>query len=106
MLLEYISISCCQSNFLLKPRVKKAFTFWAPSLSHATPRSPLSPPDDAQEEFLDLLDALLFHAQTYVPRLVRMEAFHLSLSQSVVLRHHWIHPFVQALKDRMASCQR
>ncbi|XP_039736931.1 U6 snRNA phosphodiesterase 1 isoform X3 [Pteropus medius] len=63
-------------------------------------------PYDAREEFMDLLDTLLFHAQTYVPRLVRMEAFHLSLSQSVVLRHHWIHPFVQALKDRMASCQR
>ncbi|KAB0384935.1 hypothetical protein FD755_006852 [Muntiacus reevesi] len=63
-------------------------------------------PYEAGEEFLDLLDALLCHAQTYVPRLVRMEAFHLSLSQSVVLRHHWILPFVQALKDRVASFQR
>ncbi|XP_020746382.1 U6 snRNA phosphodiesterase 1 isoform X2 [Odocoileus virginianus] len=63
-------------------------------------------PYEAREEFLDLLDALLCHAQTYVPRLVRMEAFHLSLSQSVVLRHHWILPFVQSLKDRVASFQR
>ncbi|XP_004483004.1 U6 snRNA phosphodiesterase 1 isoform X1 [Dasypus novemcinctus] len=63
-------------------------------------------PYEAREEFLDLLDALLPQAQTYVPRLVRMEAFHLSLSQSVVLRHHWILPFVQALKDRVASCQK
>ncbi|XP_012599423.1 U6 snRNA phosphodiesterase 1 isoform X3 [Microcebus murinus] len=63
-------------------------------------------PYEAKEEFLDLLDVLLPHAQTYVPRLVRMEAFHLSLSQSVVLRHHWILPFVQALKERMASIQR
>ncbi|XP_049558817.1 U6 snRNA phosphodiesterase 1 isoform X1 [Orcinus orca] len=63
-------------------------------------------PYEAREEFLDLLDVLLPHAQTYVPRLVRMEAFHLSLSQSVVLRHHWILPFVQALKDRVASFQR
>ncbi|KAM5295746.1 U6 snRNA phosphodiesterase 1 isoform 3-T3 [Glossophaga mutica] len=63
-------------------------------------------PYEAGEEFLDLLDEVLPHAQTYVPRLVRMEAFHLSLSQSVVLRHHWILPFVQALKDRMASRQR
>uniref|UniRef100_A0ABI7W0N5 U6 snRNA phosphodiesterase n=1 Tax=Felis catus TaxID=9685 RepID=A0ABI7W0N5_FELCA len=62
-------------------------------------------PYEAKEEFLDLLDMLLPRAQTYVPRLVRMEAFHLSLSQSVVLRHHWILPFVQALKDRMASFQ-
>lgn len=63
-------------------------------------------PYEAGEEFLDLLDEVLPHAQKYVPRLVRMEAFHLSLSQSVVLRHHWILPFVQALKDRMASRQR
>ncbi|KAM7058508.1 U6 snRNA phosphodiesterase 1 isoform 3-T3 [Molossus nigricans] len=63
-------------------------------------------PYEAREEFLDLLDELLPHAQTYVPRLVRMETFHLSLSQSVVLRHHWILPFIQALKDRMASRQR
>uniref|UniRef100_A0A2K5JF67 U6 snRNA phosphodiesterase n=1 Tax=Colobus angolensis palliatus TaxID=336983 RepID=A0A2K5JF67_COLAP len=63
-------------------------------------------PYEAKEEFLDLLEVLLPHAQTYVPRLVRMEAFHLSLSQSVVLRHHWILPFVQALKARMASFQR
>uniref|UniRef100_A0A4X1UZA3 U6 snRNA phosphodiesterase n=1 Tax=Sus scrofa TaxID=9823 RepID=A0A4X1UZA3_PIG len=63
-------------------------------------------PYEAREEFLDLLDVLLPHAQTYVPRLVRMEAFHLSLSQSVVLRHHWILPFVQVLKDRVASFQR
>ncbi|XP_004625995.1 U6 snRNA phosphodiesterase isoform X2 [Octodon degus] len=63
-------------------------------------------PYEAGEEFPDLLDVLLPHAQTYVPRLVRMEAFHLSLSQSVVLRHHWILPFMQALKDRMASFER
>ncbi|XP_049720467.1 U6 snRNA phosphodiesterase 1 [Elephas maximus indicus] len=63
-------------------------------------------PYEAGEDFLDLLDMLLPHAQTCVPRLVRMEEFHLSLSQSVVLRHHWILPFVQALKDRMASFQR
>nr|XP_020020163.1 U6 snRNA phosphodiesterase isoform X1 [Castor canadensis] len=63
-------------------------------------------PYEATEEFLDLLDVLLPHAQTHVPRLVRMEEFHLSLSQSVVLRHHWILPFVQALKDHMTSFQR
>ncbi|XP_006863631.1 PREDICTED: U6 snRNA phosphodiesterase isoform X2 [Chrysochloris asiatica] len=63
-------------------------------------------PYEAGEDFLDLLDMLLPHAQTHVPRLVRTEEFHLSLSQSVVLRHHWIVPFVQSLKDRVASCQR
>ncbi|XP_055001643.1 U6 snRNA phosphodiesterase 1 isoform X2 [Sorex araneus] len=63
-------------------------------------------PYGAREEFQELLAALLAHAQTYVPRLVGVEAFHLSLSHSVVLRHHWILPFVQALKDRLASSQR
>lgn len=63
-------------------------------------------PYEAKEEFLDLLDMLLPRAQKFVPQLVRMEEFHLSLSQSVVLRHHWILPFVQVLKDRMASFQR
>ncbi|XP_040838562.1 U6 snRNA phosphodiesterase isoform X3 [Ochotona curzoniae] len=62
-------------------------------------------PYEAGEAFLDLLDTLLRHAQVHVPWLVAMEAFHLSLSQSVVLRHHWILPFVQALKERLACCQ-
>lgn len=63
-------------------------------------------PYEAKEDFQDLLDMLLPRAQMFVPRLVLMEEFHLSLSQSVVLRHHWILPFVQVLKDRVASCQR
>ncbi|XP_031196828.1 U6 snRNA phosphodiesterase isoform X1 [Mastomys coucha] len=63
-------------------------------------------PYEAKEDFRDLLDMLLPRAQMFVPRLVLMEEFHLSLSQSVVLRHHWILPFVQVLKDRMASFQR
>uniref|UniRef100_A0A5F9DJG5 U6 snRNA phosphodiesterase n=1 Tax=Oryctolagus cuniculus TaxID=9986 RepID=A0A5F9DJG5_RABIT len=63
-------------------------------------------PYAAREEFLDLLDVLLRRAQACVPRLVGMEGFHLSLSHSVVLRHHWILPFVQALKDRLAAFQR
>ncbi|XP_004704696.1 U6 snRNA phosphodiesterase [Echinops telfairi] len=58
------------------------------------------------EEFLDLLDVLLRRAQACVPRLVRVDEFHISLSHSVVLRHHWILPFVQALKDRVASRHR
>lgn len=35
-----------------------------------------------------------------------MEEFHISLSQSVVLRYHWINPFVQSLKERLASYDR
>ncbi|KAK2085153.1 60S ribosomal protein L23A [Saguinus oedipus] len=102
-------IDVAKVNTLIRPDgEKKAYVRLAPDynaldVAHLL-RSSL--PDEAKEEFLDLLDVLLPHAQTYVPRLVKMEAFHLSLSQSVVLRHHWILPFVQALKARMASFQR
>ncbi|KAM6224544.1 U6 snRNA phosphodiesterase 1 isoform 2-T2 [Rhynchocyon petersi] len=63
-------------------------------------------PYEASEEFQELLDVMLPHALMYVPQLVRMEEFHLSLSQSVVLHYHWIIPFIQTLKDRVASFHR
>ncbi|XP_068943695.1 U6 snRNA phosphodiesterase 1 isoform X2 [Petaurus breviceps papuanus] len=63
-------------------------------------------PYEAKEDFFDLLDLLMTQAQRVLPRLVKTEEFHISLSQSVVLRHHWIIPFVQALKSRVASSHR
>ncbi|XP_074864820.1 U6 snRNA phosphodiesterase 1 isoform X2 [Carettochelys insculpta] len=39
----------------------------------------------------------------YAVSLTAMEEFHLSLSQSVVLRYHWINPLVQCLKERSAA---
>lgn len=66
----------------------------------------LCPTDQAQEEFLELLELLVSHARTYVPSLTAMEEFHVSLSQSVVLRYHWINPFTQSLKERLASFHR
>ncbi|XP_039209572.1 U6 snRNA phosphodiesterase isoform X4 [Crotalus tigris] len=63
-------------------------------------------PYEAGEDFLDLLQLLLICGRTYVPLLMRQEEFHISLSQSVVLRHHWINLFVQSLKERLASCHR
>ncbi|XP_074054967.1 U6 snRNA phosphodiesterase 1 isoform X3 [Macrotis lagotis] len=60
-------------------------------------------PYEAKEDFLDLLDLLVTQAQKVLPRIVKMEEFHISLSQSVVLRYHWITPFVQSLKRRVAS---
>ncbi|NXC50728.1 USB1 phosphodiesterase, partial [Penelope pileata] len=63
-------------------------------------------PYQAQEDFLELLDLLVSHARTYVPSLTAMDEFHVSLSQSVVLRYHWINPFVQSLKERLASFHR
>ncbi|ETE65185.1 hypothetical protein L345_09030, partial [Ophiophagus hannah] len=49
---------------------------------------------------------LLICGRTYVPQLTGQEEFHISLSQGVVLRHHWINSFVQSLKGRLASCHR
>uniref|UniRef100_A0A8C3V5H9 U6 snRNA phosphodiesterase n=1 Tax=Catharus ustulatus TaxID=91951 RepID=A0A8C3V5H9_CATUS len=63
-------------------------------------------PYTAQEEFLELLELLLSHARTYVPSLAAMEEFHLSLSQCVVLRYHWIQPFVRSLRERLAAFHR
>uniref|UniRef100_A0A8C6VN33 U6 snRNA phosphodiesterase n=1 Tax=Naja naja TaxID=35670 RepID=A0A8C6VN33_NAJNA len=63
-------------------------------------------PYKAGEDFLDLLQLLLVCGRTYVPQLTGQEEFHISLSQGVVLRHHWINSFVQSLKGRLASCHR
>ncbi|PKK25765.1 U6 snRNA biogenesis 1 [Columba livia] len=59
-----------------------------------------------QEEFLELLELLLSRARTYVSSLAAMEQFHLSLSQCVVLRYHWIDPFVRCLRERLATFHR
>ncbi|NXQ95034.1 USB1 phosphodiesterase, partial [Sagittarius serpentarius] len=58
------------------------------------------------EEFLELLELLVSCARTYVSSLAAMEEFHLSLSQCVVLRYHWIDPFVRSLKERLAAFHR
>ncbi|NWX42815.1 USB1 phosphodiesterase, partial [Steatornis caripensis] len=63
-------------------------------------------PCKVQEEFLELLELLVSRARTYVSSLAAMEEFHLSLSQCVVLRYHWIDPFVRSLKERLASFHR
>ncbi|XP_032086863.1 U6 snRNA phosphodiesterase [Thamnophis elegans] len=63
-------------------------------------------PYKAGEDFLDLLQLLLICGRTYVPPLMGQEEFHISLSQGVVLRHHWINSFIQSLKERMASYHR
>ncbi|NWI67256.1 USB1 phosphodiesterase, partial [Todus mexicanus] len=63
-------------------------------------------PYRAQEEFLELLELLVSRARTYVSSLAAMEEFHLSLSQCVVLRYHWIEPFVRSLKERLAAFHR
>ncbi|XP_054856857.1 U6 snRNA phosphodiesterase 1 [Eublepharis macularius] len=63
-------------------------------------------PYEPQEDFLDLLELLLVHAHMHVASLTAMAEFHISLSQSVVLRYHWINPFVQSLKEHLSSFHR
>ncbi|XP_071973052.1 U6 snRNA phosphodiesterase 1 isoform X2 [Engystomops pustulosus] len=58
------------------------------------------------EEFWDMLEELESVARKHGITLTKMEEFHISLSQTVILRHHWINPFVQSLRDRLSSVRR
>lgn len=66
----------------------------------------LSTSDHAEEGFMELLEELLSAVKAHGVVLIPQEEFHLSLSQTVVLRHHWIQPFTQSLKAALASCKR
>ncbi|KAG7521777.1 U6 snRNA phosphodiesterase [Solea senegalensis] len=59
-----------------------------------------------EEEFMELLQELLSTAGASGVVLTPQEEFHLSLSQTVVLRHHWIQPFTQSLRTDLARCKR
>lgn len=63
-------------------------------------------PYEPVEEFPDLVDMLLSNAHKYGVVLTKMEEFHISLSRTVVLRHHWISLFVQSLRDRVLPTHR
>ncbi|XP_078067163.1 U6 snRNA phosphodiesterase 1 [Mustelus asterias] len=59
-----------------------------------------------EEEFMELIDLLLTHLQTHKLPMARLAEFHISLSQTVVLRYHWINIFVASLKEKMTSLDR
>ncbi|XP_022058302.2 U6 snRNA phosphodiesterase 1 [Acanthochromis polyacanthus] len=59
-----------------------------------------------EEEFDELLEELLAAAANRGVALTLQKEFHLSLSQTVVLRHHWIQPFTQSLRAGLAACRR
>lgn len=63
-------------------------------------------PYHPEEEFMELLEELLSSARTHGLVLIPQEEFHLSLSQTVVLKHHWIQPFTQSLKAGLVHCKR
>ncbi|XP_072291255.1 U6 snRNA phosphodiesterase 1 [Eucyclogobius newberryi] len=59
-----------------------------------------------EEEFTDIMEDLVLVAKRHGIDLMPQEEFHVSLSQTVVLRHHWIQPFTQNLKAGLALCKR
>lgn len=63
-------------------------------------------PYNPVEEFTDILEKLVSISKSRDIDLMPQEEFHLSLSQTVVLRHHWIQPFTQNLKAGLAHCRR
>ncbi|XP_041852563.1 U6 snRNA phosphodiesterase isoform X2 [Melanotaenia boesemani] len=63
-------------------------------------------PYHPEEGFEELLEELLSMAGAKGVVLTPQEEFHLSLSQTVVLRHHWIQPFTQNLRASLANCKR
>ncbi|XP_061078422.1 U6 snRNA phosphodiesterase 1 isoform X1 [Conger conger] len=63
-------------------------------------------PYDPDEVFLELVGAMMQVVSAHGLSLNWAEEFHVSLSQTVVLRHHWIQPFVLSLRTGLASYPR
>ncbi|KAK1804611.1 hypothetical protein P4O66_020605, partial [Electrophorus voltai] len=63
-------------------------------------------PYEPEDVFLELLDELMSGAAGHGVALVRADEFHISLSKTVVLHHHWIQPFVRSLRTGLAPCRR
>uniref|UniRef100_A0A8C8DCK3 U6 snRNA phosphodiesterase n=1 Tax=Oryzias sinensis TaxID=183150 RepID=A0A8C8DCK3_9TELE len=59
-----------------------------------------------EEEFEELLEELLSASTSHGVALTAQEEFHLSLSQTVVLRHHWIQPFMKSLRAGLTHSKR
>ncbi|XP_043231896.1 U6 snRNA phosphodiesterase-like [Amphibalanus amphitrite] len=60
-------------------------------------------------EATPLFDSLVQTCLVICERLVKMtaqEEFHISLTRTVVLKHHWIQEFVQSIRQAMESFQR
>lgn len=62
--------------------------------------------DHPEDGFLELLEEMSRLTTTRGFQLTCSTEFHLSLSQTVVLRHHWIQPFVMSLQTGLAQCPR
>ncbi|GFT38270.1 u6 snRNA phosphodiesterase [Nephila pilipes] len=56
-----------------------------------------------EPEFYDMIEELKKNASTHGIDLQISEDFHVSLSRTLKLRHHWISPFIDALRNKL-SC--
>ncbi|XP_028304596.1 U6 snRNA phosphodiesterase 1 [Gouania willdenowi] len=63
-------------------------------------------PYHAEEEFAERLEELLSAAAAHGVEMKQQQEFHLSLSQTVVLKHHWIQPFTQSLRKSLSRWER
>ncbi|KAK2867086.1 hypothetical protein QQF64_022755 [Cirrhinus molitorella] len=63
-------------------------------------------PYDPEEAFLELLNEMIAVAATHGIPLTLSEECHLSLSKTVVLRHHWIQPFIQSIRTGLTKFQK
>nr|XP_023697449.1 U6 snRNA phosphodiesterase [Paramormyrops kingsleyae] len=63
-------------------------------------------PYHPEDGFLELLEEMSRLTTTHGFQLSCSTEFHLSLSQTVVLPHHWIQPFVMSLQTGLAQCSR
>lgn len=62
--------------------------------------------DDPEEAFLELLNEMMVVTAAHGIPLTLSEEFHLSLSKTVVLRHHWIQPFIQSIQTGLTPFQK
>ncbi|XP_051545376.1 U6 snRNA phosphodiesterase 1-like [Myxocyprinus asiaticus] len=63
-------------------------------------------PYKPEESFVELLIAFMVVTAAYGSPLIPSEEFHVSLSKTVVLRHHWIQPFIQSIWTSLTQFQK
>uniref|UniRef100_A0A672NK74 U6 snRNA phosphodiesterase n=1 Tax=Sinocyclocheilus grahami TaxID=75366 RepID=A0A672NK74_SINGR len=63
-------------------------------------------PYDPEEAFLELLNEMMVVAAAHGIPLNLSEEFHVSISKTVVLRHHWIQPFIQSIQTGLTQSQK
>lgn len=99
---SYVYFPCKAVTVYSKRPVNEAHVL----ISHLVPALLSVSSDHPEEEFGELLDGILSAACARGVVLTVQDEFHLSLSQTVVLRHHWIQPFTQSLKSSLTGCKR